>query len=406
MLEPVVRPLPLRAAESVLRGLEPLGVRVPDLSPDRIAAAARRVDGVPDLGPVDHREGLVRACAAAADPGSGLGPFGRLAFREMTKGALVQRGRWAALHRAGDRRLRTPLVPPIIVVGLPRSGTTFLHRMLACCADARALALWEVQAPLPPPHGRDARRAEAVSRLRLIKRIATHLDAKHFMDADAAEECFPLLNPSMVTPTWWCLFPLYAYLDWYLEQDQAGPYALYADLLRVFQAGAPGRRLTLKAPAHTPNLAAMAQALPQAAFVMTHRDPAPVVASANSLFYTLHATVADRVDPLRMGQTALDLLVELARRAEAARPALGDRLLDVRYADLVADPVGTVARVRGHFGLPFTDTDRARVTAFVAGRTKHKYGQHPYSLAECGLDEARVRGAFAGLPDRTGAAGA
>jgi hypothetical protein len=401
MLEPIARPLPLRLVEGAVRALAPIGGPLPRLVPADIEAAACRVDGVPDLGPVAFREGLARACAAAEAPSSGLGPFGRFAFKELITNALVQRGRWAALHRARDPRLRTPLPPPIVVVGLPRSGTTFLHRMLALCDDARSLALWEVQAPLPPPRGRDRRRAEVITRVRMIKRIATHLDAKHFMDADAAEECFPLLNPSMVTPIWWCMFPLYAYLDWYLEQDQAGPYALYADLLRVFQAAAPGRRLTLKAPAHTANLGAMAAALPRAGFVMTHRDPVPVVASANSLFYTLHATVADHVDPLRLGETALPLLAELARRAEAARPALGDRLLDIAYRDLVEDPVGTVARVRAHFGLPFSDADRGRVQAFVEGRTRHKYGRHEYDLAECGLDEAQVREAFSAIPDRT-----
>jgi hypothetical protein len=109
-----------------------------------------------------------------------------------------------------------------------------------------------------------------------IKKVAPMLDSKHHIDADEPEECVFLLDSSLMSPTFWMFAPVYGYLAWFLEQDQGPAYRVYREHLQIFQAETPGKRLTMKAPAHTPQLEAILAAIPEA-MIQTHRDPVEVV---------------------------------------------------------------------------------------------------------------------------------
>jgi hypothetical protein len=283
------------------------------------------------------------------------------------------------------------LRPPLIVVGLPRSGTTFLHRLLALGDDTRHLKTYELQQPIPGA-GPDFRRAKLALRLNALKRAAPEIDAKHFLGVDEPEECMLLLDDTFLSLSFWTLAPCYGYAEWLLQQDRYRAYCVYREHLQLMQARSPDQRLVLKAPAHTPFLAELVAAVPEAMLVQIHRDPATCLTSVCSLFHTFHSMVTSRPDPLRLGQTNQLLIEHLLACNEAGRMKIGDdRVLDVRYDDLVADPVATVRRIHQHYGLGFSDALRRGLEAFVASRPRHQYGRHQYRTEDFGLVTEAIR---------------
>ncbi|MBK7975049.1 MAG: sulfotransferase [Deltaproteobacteria bacterium] len=391
MSRPLPLPWPARALNGLGRASGRLGFPVRRFEPERLLAAACRATGLDDFGETDFREGLTRLCASL-EGDAHLSAVGRLGLWEQVVGSLATR-----LHRVAARRdpkrKASGLVAPLIVVGLPRSGTTHLHRLLAHLPDARALRYFEVRHPLAAP-GPDRRREQTARELARIKRLVPDLDAKHFIDVDEPEECIFLLASSLRSPSFWMLAPVYGYLEWLRTADLAPAYSTYREHLELFQAESPGSRLTLKAPAHTRALGELATALPEACFVQTHRDPLPVIGSVNSLFATFFSLASEAPDLPRMARTNLELLADLVDRADAVRERLGDRVLDVDYDALVAEPVATVERIARHFGLRWDAAAERALEAVAGDREQHRHGKHAYDVAEFGLSRAEVERRF------------
>ncbi|HEX6276067.1 MAG TPA: sulfotransferase, partial [Polyangiaceae bacterium] len=281
-----------------------------------------------------------------------------------------------------------------VVIGLPRSGTTLLHRLLALAPEARSLRYFELRRPIAEPG--DDRARWARGQQRSFKWLARGLDAKHASGPEDPEECIFLFDSTLVSATFWIAAPLYGYLDWYLAQDQRAPYRAYRDYLSLFQAETPERRLTLKAPIHTAHVAALRAAVPEACLVQLHRDPRSALASMNSLFATLHGVVTDELDLARLGRANFELLATGMDRLLDARAAAGEEAIhDVFYDDLVRDPIAAVAGVRRRFGLDVDAEYAARMRAFLDDNRQHKHGPHRYANADFGLEDGAVAERFA-----------
>ncbi len=398
-LEPIRHPLALRAVNGAAGVLRRLGIEIASLEPDSLLRAAVREAGLDDFGPNDFLRGL-RVCTLSLEADARLTPIGRKGLRDFLINALVTRLQRTELARTRPGLFETELVPPLMVIGLPRSGTTLLHRLLALAPEARALRYYEVRHPIAPA-GRDDRRERARREHRGMAWLAPGLDHKHFSGPDEAEECLFLFDSTMVSSSFWVAAPVYRYLDWYLEQDQREPYRQYREHLQIFQAEQPTRRLTLKAPIHTANLRALREAIPNVKLVQLHRDPVAALNSVNSLFYTLHRAVTDELDLGRLGRANLEFLARGIERNLEARKALPRELIvDVYYDELLADPLGVVRRIREHHGLEFDSEHAARVEAFVRDNPQHKHGKHRYSAADFGLDDHEIRARFAGYLER------
>ncbi|MCP4519707.1 MAG: sulfotransferase, partial [Delftia sp.] len=257
-----------------------------------------------------------------------------------------------ARQRAPDL-FRQPLLPPLIILGLPRSGTTFLHRLLAVDPAHRAVPMWEMMRPLPGK--KDRRRQRARRELRYQQQANPQLDRIHYVRADAPEECMFLLGLTFDSLVFWVTAPVYGYLEWLKSQDHLRAYREYRWLLHVLQAVAPTRRLALKAPAHTLALDALLQAVPNALLIQTHRDPVTICKSGASLIHSTQCRATDELDLPRMLEANFDLLERMIASNRAARAAHPGLVLDVHYEQLVADPVGTVRGIYQHFELPWSD---------------------------------------------------
>ena len=394
MLAPVRKPWGVRA---ILAVTEALGVGpMVSLDPEKLVANAVASTRLEDFGADDGwREGLERVCASAEDDAR-LSLIGRLGFRDRVINVLSNR-----LLRHATPIPDHPLARPLIVSGMPRSGTTYLHRLLASVPETRALKLWELQRPFPPLAGADRRRAEVLTMMNMLRRLAPDFDAKHFMDVDEPEECMFFLDDTFRSLTFWVMAPVYGYHSWLIDQDMTAPYRAYRQHLQHFQAQTPALRLTLKAPVHTAYLDTLVATVPEAVHVQTHRDPVAVLASANSLFTSVHSMASEHLDMPRMIATNLVTMESFGRKSIAMRERIPPRkVVDVQYDELCRDPIGVVRSIHRHHDLPFDAAAEASVRAYAESHPQGYKGVHRYKPEDLGVDLDELRDRFKPYTER------
>lgn len=393
MINPVIPPPPIRAINTLGRLLSGLGVRLPSLAPDRLERAAAQRTGLDDFGSPDYREGLERLCESLENE-AGLTTLGRLIFAETIGRALCNRLLHVRHMASGPL---AELRPPLVILGLPRSGTTFLHRAMSEVQEARALEAWELNHPYPPMKGTDDRFSQVEASLAKMHALAPMLDAKHYIRAGLPEECRMLLDPSFRSLSFALMAPTTSYLQWFLKQDMQGPYKLWAEQLASFQAQTPNKRLTLKAPTHAGNLVALRAAAPGAMLVQTHREPKSVTGSTCSLLHTFYGMTTTRVDSVSLGKTWLETLGCYTDNNLLQRQQV--EVYDVYFDELMADPLGTIRAIHAHYDLEFGAQDEARITQWIARRPRNKHGVHHYQLDDFGLTPDEVDARFSDYYD-------
>jgi hypothetical protein len=358
-----------------------LGVPAARRSVASLEQAAAEQAGSDDFGDGYHRAGL-HALVDAVEDDPAIHIAGRMHLRSLVVRDLVTRLRLRQARSRNPALERGPELPPLVVCGLPRSGTTFLHRLLAEPEDTRPLPLWELMEPLPGP-GRDRRLANASSRMERLAALAPEaLDPQHLIRAELPDECGHLFKHTFFSSIYWQA-PLHRYLEWYLRADPDPAYRDYRAALAVLDR--PGRRLVLKDPFHARHLPSLLEVLPATNVVMIHRDPVEVVPSFHKLTLSVHRVFSDEVDVPRTVELNTRWLHDLVQRSIDARATIEPaRLVDVGYRELLADPVAVVARIHERFGLPLAATTRERLERYVLAHPQRQYGANPYRVEDYG----------------------
>jgi hypothetical protein len=409
---PPFRPLPIRALNLAGRALAAVGVRRPSLDEPELLAAAQRATGLTDFGTDSFRAGL-RELLRCLEGEARLTMLGRGMARTTVVNALATRLRlvdWRKRHpEVAEQRIRQPL----LVLGMPRTGTTLLHGLLAQDPAARAPLTWEVAAPCPAPESAtyacDRRIAEARSHERDIERIAPGFLAIHPSGAQLPQECVSLMAPEFMSMQWEATYAVPSYQRWCEAQDYSHVYRWHRAFLQHLQSRHAGRRWVLKTPAHLLTLEALFAEYPDALVVQTHRAPSQVVASLASLEWTLRGASSDGLDARAEGAEAADLIERMLRagmKARAAHPEREAQFFDLAYPDLVADPHGSVKRLYERFGLDFTSEFEARMRVFLAANASDKHGVHKYTPASFGLDATQLDARYAFYTQRHDVRGA
>ncbi len=391
-------PPSLRLINRVGRVWRSAGGSPRSLDADALVAATLRKAPKTGLGPTaDYRPGL-DAILEGLDRASHLSTVGRFIMTRRVRTVLAHRAEREAWRARAPERFEAPLRAPLIIVGLPRTGTTFLHHLLSSVPGTRSLAFWQVAHPFPPLDGPDRRRTVSA---RLVKRIGNTLPefaAKHDTDTDAPEECMHIMNLSFFAWTYWSMAGLPGYREWWWSADPTPAYGAWSDALRFEQAARPTERLVLKSPSHTAHLDSLLAAEPDARIVFTHRKARAVVPSFASLIRTMRRVMylPEHLDLRALGAETLDQLGRTADRARAHRRTIrADRLVDVPFDDLRADPMGVVERIHRTFGFDWNETIAASVRAAVSHNADRKASGHRYTAAEFGLGpdqiDARIR---------------
>jgi len=387
----------------VLMDLNPSFLRLDELS---VSERAKKKNGLSDFGHPHYREGLLNLLESL-EKEANLTPVGRIMAKFMITSYLSQRLRFIKSLKESPEIYNEPLIPPLIVTGLARSGTSFLHRMLAIDSNHRALPQWQLMRPFTENGANgsipDRRLKDSERSLRFIGPLVQGIDAIHFSRAETPEECIVALGltfNSLIFPTF---FPVPGYLKWYLEeQDDTQKYKEYRWLLQHFQSDEPERRLVLKTPAHTGNLKQIKQAIPQTMFIQTHRDPVTCVSSVCSLVYTFFRSASDRIDKQQVGVQTMDLYEHWFRRNIEFREHNPGVIYDVNYQSLVADPIGTVRKIYSHFGLPWTQAYEKALDDFIHNNPKNKHGNHQYATSDFSLTDDEITARFKFYSDYVG----
>jgi len=380
----------------------------PRFDEEAVLAEARRRTGLADFGDPAFREPLRRLLRSLEEEAH-LHAIGRLTWTERVVGILVSRLRsedWIARH---PEILRERIEAPFVIVGLPRTGTTMLHRTIA--ADPRVLALrwYESRNPAPFPDSdgpaRDPRIDDAEREVAAMLEAVPELLAAHPMDAFAPDEEIMLVEHAFLSwnPEAFCRVPGYA--AWLETQDLAPGYRHLHRMLRFLQwqkrrRGETGRRWVLKAPFHLAFLDELFAEFPDAFVVLTHRDPVQTVPSLASFVDTLHRLGSDAVDPLAIGAHWERKLAWATRRAMQARPRHEGRFLDVDYEDLVSDPMRSIRRIYDFVGMPLTPEAERCMREWAVENARDRRPVHRYTLEQFGMTEEMLRRDFAEYVER------
>lgn len=386
------RPVFVRALNSGGRTIARTGVSLVRLEPDLLLEAACRRTGLGDFGDEAFREPFERV-VRSLDGEARLNLIGRIAARQDLLRLLSNRLRMIDDAKRHPEILAGAVRRPIFVTGLPRTGTTLLHGLLAQDPASRAPLTWEMMYPSPPPRprgaGRDRRVALAERQIRWFHRLSPEFRTIHPTGAALPEECLVIASHAFLSFQFQTMYDVPSYETWLEQQDLHGSYRWHRRFLQHLQWRSPAERWVLKAPAHLFGFEALFDAYPDAGIVLTHRAPLEVVGSLASLTAVLRGTFSDQVDPVAVGAEMTrrwsGALLGALRVRDAGRvPA--ERVVDVLYTDLMRDPIGVVDRIYRSFALELTPAVEARMRAFLAANPKDKSGRHRYTLEEFGLD--------------------
>jgi hypothetical protein len=355
---------------------------------DLHASASRRT-GLTEFGTDQYIDGLaVLLDSYAAE--AAFTPFGAKSQRAFLRGALTARLFSEAAWRAHPEYVQVKIERPVFVTGLPRTGTTALHRLLTADPASQGLEMWLTQVPQPRPP-RPTWPDNPVFQY-IQAGFARHHDEHpefmgvHYMAADQVEECWQLLQQSMRSVSFETLAYVPGYAAWLRGQDWTGAYLRHRSNLQVIGLHDGGRRWVLKNPSHLFALGALLAAYPDALVIQTHRSPRTAIASACSLAAHASAGWSPVFTGKVIGRTQLDLWADGLSlfTAERARHDQA-RFYDVRYDNLVADPAGTVEAIYGHFGLPLTGAAADAIRSLASSARAGSDSPHRYTLGEFGL---------------------
>jgi hypothetical protein len=372
-----------------------------DLDADRLMAEARGRAQCQDFGDPGFRARLL-AMIDAVDADTGLGPIGRLAVRQRTVRLLTSRLLVEDLVQRHPEILDIELVAPIIVIGLPRSGTTHLVNLIAADSRLRSLPYWESLEPVPLPgdgpdrQGIDPRFTRCERDYEAQMQMVPQLRAMHHQYPTAIEEEIELedLDFGSYTLEWYARVPRWR--DFYLSLDQRVHYAYMKKVLQVLTFLRGPNRWVLKSPQHLEQIPALLATFPDATFAITHRDPVSVIQSAATMLGYGDRMRRAAIEPEALAEYWVDRVDRLLRACVRDRDLLPpDRSVDVVFHEFMADDIGTVARIYDRAALPMTREARGRLDAFMAENPRGKHGRLEYDLrGDFGLDPAAVRSRF------------
>jgi hypothetical protein len=365
---------------------------------DELEDGARVATGLADFGSHYYREGLERTVAALNDEAD-LNDVGRVMQHATISNALIQRLKIIDTYKQHPEIADEVIEGPVVVLGLPRTGTTALSQLVAADPQFRSLRTWESQTPTPPPEeatqSADPRIAQAAEGIAMIESMFPDFRTMYSGEPEAATECQDLMGMSFRTYHFDGVVRVPGYVQWLMRCDMRETYTFHKSVLKLLQWHCKPNLWHLRTPVHMFALDAFVDAYPDAKFLWSHRDPARVLGSVCSLIAYIRSWSSDRKDPEELGAEQLAWWVEAIERAMDFRKKFGDdRFVDVSFADLQTDPVNTVAASYDQLGLAFNESARTQVQEWASQHKPGRRGTHTYELADYGLTPEQVRESF------------
>jgi Sulfotransferase family len=364
------------------------------LDEESLLQHAMRSTGLDDFGDELWRQPF-RVLVKSLEEEAQLTLMGRLMARSDIVLWLSTRLRVTDTLKRFPQILDEEITAPMVIVGLPRSGTSILFELLSQDPEVGVPLMWEALQPCPPPEAAtyttDPRIAQAHHLFTQWNRVAPEFASMHEMRGDIPAECGLLMAGTFISDHIASLHQTHSYSALCVEADFRPVYEYHKTILQILQWKNPRQRWLLKAPEHQVHLDTLLQVYPDARIVQTHRDPIMCMASTASLMGTLYYMRSDQAfnaqlfDNIIMGEaTAQRLEHVIKQREQGIVPAAN--ITDSRYQDLMDDPMACIARIYAHFVMPLTDVARQRMQEYLRAKPKGKFGAHRYEV-----DDARSR---------------
>lgn len=373
---------------------------IEELTVDRLLTSAiARTNGLSHFGDDDYRTSLQALLDALASE-AGLSPTGLQLLEERLIGQLVNRLVMEDYLRRYPEIARIEIDDPLVIVGLPRTGTTMLQRTLAVDPRFYSAAWWETRFPAPlAGEALDAplkRMAQARAEVELMAEMIPQILAIHPLDAMLCDEEFMLMEHSFMSAMD-AYVNVPSYTRWLDRQDQRPVYSQLKKMLQFLQwqkqqRGEPaGQRWLLKAPQHLHTLDLLLEQFSGAQVILTHREPAQTIPSMASMAHTLWQMYSDNPDPKAAGaQWNTRMARGIRHTLQVREQHAPERFLDIHFADTVQQPLQVLEQVYAFAHLPFTEQARAAAQTWLAQNSREKRASHDYSLERFGLTQAQM----------------
>jgi hypothetical protein len=368
-----------------------------------IIEKARAATGLSDMGDPAALTGLELLVKSSVEEAR-LSAAGAQRWEGTLLATLINRLRIVDYLNQHPELLERPVNAPMFVFGLPRTGTTLVINLLNADPARRCLLRWEALNSAPPAAAgalhSDPRYVAEQAKLDATIKYMPHIAAIHYEDADSPTECQYAMGLSFCAQIYESTVNIPSYRNWFNNTSYLPAFKFHKQLLQLLQTE-NGGRWTLKNPWHPLFLNDLTAVYPDAQLVMTHRDPVEVVGSACSLIRHVRPMFSDEVDLPEIAAQMVDTFDLMIARQNAFRDVHGENSIhDLRYKDLMADPIGEMRKVYAHFDEELTQEAEAAMRKLLAEAPKGKHGKHEYSLEEFGLTAAGVRAHFKDYCDR------
>ncbi len=372
-------PFPYRIVNALGEQAERWGLRYTDLDIDRMQQAAARATGLTDFGDPNYQTGLKKLLVSLKQDVE-MHFLGRFVMCTMLNNYLCQRLLFIAAQKHTPELFQTELIPPLIITGLNRSGTTFMHRLLSADPDNYGVPFWRLYRPFAAPGRLDLRRLLAFLELNILQPMRPGMDVRHVIRTDAPEETIWMMGLTFQSIVFWVEAPVSGYLDWLMTADWSSYYQEYGMLIHALQAVAPGKRLVLKLPDHMPHLDLLLNAIPTAQIIQLHRDPETCIISLCSLLYSNHRVITTELHPAQLANLNSKLVHYYLTKNEKVRQETSSKLniFDIDYDTFVGDPIKTAEDIYERFGLNWTEQTGNILKTFTLRHSQGKHRHHVY----------------------------
>lgn len=361
--------------------------------------------GLTDFGPPDYLSGL-QALLQSMDYDPQFHEQGRRIAWGMVVGVLRGRAQAFAAMKANPGFDGKPIVAPVVITGVPRTGTTALHRLMAVDPRFQGLQTWLLDSPRPRPPvdqwGSDPDYQRTVAQLEAQYEAVPNHRAAHYRAAEEVHECCMLLRHSFVSNLWSCGWSAPTYDAWWQATSEAPAYGYFKSCVQLIGAN-DDRRWLLKNPGHIENLDLLFAVFPDAKVIQTHRDPARAVPSLVSLLMQMHPLMEEGRAKER---GAIMLRREVAkwsnavRKADAVRECHPGKVIDVVHGEFHREPMAVLERIYRFIDMDIPDDTREAFAQRIADKPELAHGAHRYNITDYGMTTEQAREPFGDYIER------
>ena len=391
-------PAPVGLLNALARRSKPISDRLIPLKLNDLLDFACRKTGLRDWGDQRFKDALHVLLDSVGREGK-LTFFGRFALRQFLLDNLCSRLRIIETVKRFPEIGHQKIQRPIFITGWYRTGSTYLHNLLASHPHLRAPLLWELRHPCPAVDPRKVDSQKIIRKVRRTNRIHRYLSpafgVAHAMPAEKPEECLHLFENAFCGTTGFFITEAKTYAWWLLQQDVQHGYEFYKMQLQLLNWQRSGQRWVLKWPYHLWHLDTLLKTFPDATIIQLHRNPGEAIGSVCSLAAIARSSFCANIDDAALGQFWLDYNEAGLQRGFRARQKAGaDQIVDIRYPDLMADPLAEINRILKAVDLDSDPIWLSSMRDKLKRQPKKKLSRHRYTPSQFGLNPDKIQERF------------